>query len=334
MIRNLDKYSGVRSCTLDNKHYLFGIDDLAFATLGAAAAGLIGSAVNTASQSKTNKKNMELNEKMMDYNAAMTRQGWERDDRAHQREVADLQAAGLSPLAATGGLGNTAPLTAPNPIQMQAPQIDTNTIVNAILEGSKLKETERHNKVLEGQTETELGQTAEKIKLQSEQLKLENKKVQATIDYQADIIDNQSKQIEETIRNNKAQEDLKKCSYLSEQYWKEIQEQTGGKCPSKDFYDFDIYVAHKKLWDLEYKHFLDEIGATQSASGSSDSQNLSGGFSLGAGAAGPNGNINAAEGTSHSEYKSENLTQKQEAMMHQWYSEHPMPVYHVYQRKN
>lgn len=71
----------------------------------------------------------------------MTQAQWERDDNAHQREVADLKAAGLSPLAATGGAGVSQALGAPNPIAMQAPQLDTNVLVQALLEDKALNET-------------------------------------------------------------------------------------------------------------------------------------------------------------------------------------------------
>ena len=115
---------------------LFGIDDAAAAVIlsalvSAAAAG-IGNAVNSKKTSETNKTNKDINQSNLDYNAAMTQQQWERDDTMYQRQVSDLEKAGLSPLAATGGYQNSSALGAPSPIAMQAPQVDVNSLIQSI----------------------------------------------------------------------------------------------------------------------------------------------------------------------------------------------------------
>lgn len=52
-----------------------------------------------------NSFNAEQAQNARDYEERMTREGWERADTAHQREVADLIAAGLNPALSVSGSG-------------------------------------------------------------------------------------------------------------------------------------------------------------------------------------------------------------------------------------
>lgn len=79
---------------------MFGIDDLALATVGSALIGGAGSFFGAKSQNEASAKlaaeNREWQERM--------------SNTAHQREVDDLRAAGLNPiLSATGGKGASTP---------------------------------------------------------------------------------------------------------------------------------------------------------------------------------------------------------------------------------
>lgn len=293
-----------------------------------AVGSLAGNIFNYFSQKKTNESNQKINQQNIDYQTAMTREQWERDDTAHQREVADLEAAGLSPLANTTGSQVTSALSAPNPIAMQAPQIDTNSLINSVLQASALEETKRHNLETEGHAESELYLRGEEIKNKSRELDIQNKQVEGTIRYQADLIQNELKTIAETQEHNDEEEYLRRVEYESEMYWKEIKQQVPGDYNYQDIYDFDIYTVRMNLWNTQFEHFMDKIGATQTAKARSQSDKES--TSLGANAVGmAGGNLSGSFDYSHSEYDMENLSEKQKQMLIQFYTEHPKPVYHV-----
>ena len=280
---------------------------------------------NTENVENTNETNKEINDSQLDYQKEMTLKQWERDDTAHQREVADLEAAGLSPLASTTGSANGNPLSAPSPIAMQAPQIDTSAFINSMLQMSQLQETKRHNLVQEGQKDVDQTIQMDELALEVEKLNLENKKVEETIKYNYSMLNQMTKQLTETKEHNRNEEELKKLAYMSENYWNEINKQTGGNIPYKDYYDVKEYESAMQVWTTQFQQFITtELAATSSSSSSSSSASAGGGASV----AGTGGNISVT--SSSGEGQSSNISQKQEALMKKWYASHPMPVYHQY----
>lgn len=78
---------------------MFGIDD---ALLGAVAAPVVGGLFGMFGQQSANQANKEIARDQMDFQGRMS-------GSAHQREVADLLAAGLNPILSAGGGGASTP---------------------------------------------------------------------------------------------------------------------------------------------------------------------------------------------------------------------------------
>lgn len=89
------------------------------AILGGAVITSVVSAIGTSDTNDTNKEiaddNLEMQEKVFKYNKGVQAETWKREDTAYQRTVADMRAAGLSPLAMNGtnGAGEAVAVTAP-----------------------------------------------------------------------------------------------------------------------------------------------------------------------------------------------------------------------------
>lgn len=291
--------------------------------------GLIGNIMNYQSKKDTNKSNEDINQRNLDFQAAQTQAQWERDDNAHQRQVADLKAAGLSPLAATQGANTSQALGAPSPIPMEAPTVDVNSLINSSLQQKALDETKRHNLVQEGQKNTELSLQADEIELKAEQLEIENEKVRATVNYNAKYIKYLNDQLSETQKHNRNEESLKKLQYKSVEYFKSIQAQTRGKFNYKVYSDLGSYEAALTTWTTQFNNFINTLQETSKSSGSMDSSSFNAGANGGATVAGTGGKggLQFGKGSSASESSSSNISQKQQAMLDKWYSTHPMPVY-------
>lgn len=302
----------------------------------AAIASITGAVISYNVGKNTNQSNEDINEKNLEYNSYMTQQQWERDDNAHQREVADLQAAGLSPLANTAGSQVTSALGAPSAIPMQAPQVDVNSLVQSVMQAGNLQEEVRHNKVTEKNRSSELQIEAEKVKISAENLKLENKKVDEEIRYQTRLNELAQSNLDELIRSHKKDESLRLSAQESldleretQRMAIEIRNQTGGKdIPIKKIYDFDTYCVYMKLRNIRYQNLIDDLKATQSSSAHSGSSSFgigAGVSGVGSGIVGANGNVNNQ--VSNSNYSSENISQRQQEIINKFNQENPFPVF-------
>lgn len=295
---------------------------------------LLDNIINWFSKEKTNETNKNINQQNLDYNAKQTQAQWERDDNAHQREVADLQAAGLSPLASLSGSANGSPLGAPNPIAMEAPQIDTNQLIQSVIAQQQLNETNRHNLEMESQGRSSLKNEAAKIRndvLRTindiKSTRIENKKVNAQIDYQTKLAQYEADKVAETIEHNKAEEYQKQLAYESEMYFKEIEQQVGKNLPYKDYYNVDEFNAANKAWLEKFSQFVKTLGPTSQSqsSNTSSAETNAGGFKvLGSGA-----DVNTQWSDSIGESSSQNISKEQEAKLIEFYTKNPKPVFHV-----
>lgn len=90
-----------------------------------AIAGMVGSGlnllVNPMLQQDANRRNQMEGRRMWEWQGNMA-------NTAHQREVRDLQAAGLNPILSAGGNGASSP--SPGTASITAPQIDSTPILN------------------------------------------------------------------------------------------------------------------------------------------------------------------------------------------------------------
>lgn len=301
----------------------------------AAIATVAGAGINAYSQYKTNKANQEINQQNLDYNKAQTEAAWSRDDTAHQREVADLEAAGLSPLASTSGASVTSPLGAPSPIAMQAPQVDLNGLINAALTSDKLKEEKRHNLANEGYKEEELKLSAEENKIKADELDLGNRELNERIRYQTNLNKLAADNLAELTRHSKEQEkiELTRAQALqlnaeSEKIATMMKQANGGRnVPVKFTSDINIYSEQVKIRTEAETTLLKNLAKLNTREASANSSNESTGFGLGLGGKGANGSNNYNVASANSNYHSEDRSKTIQFMIDEFNQNFPVYVY-------
>lgn len=298
-------------------------------------AGLIGNVLNYLSTSETNRQNRELHKSDQDFQAAQTQAAWERDDTAHQREVADLEAAGLSPLANTTGSPVTAPLGSASPIAMQAPQIDINSMINSMLQNKKLDEDKRHNLKIEEYRADELEQGWTELQEKAEQIALESDKLTEEFRHNSALEKIAADNYNELVRHNEEEESLRQQEINIKEYnekqaalIEEMNRVTQGRQIEPHWCDSleDLQAYEQQRLEAR-KELYAELGKySKSASAESHSKNSSTGGSLGINVFqgnGGNGSLQHASGTSDSQYSSEDFGKIQEEKIREFDEKYP-----------
>lgn len=177
---------------------------LAGAALGAgalsSATGIGGALVNAYTSSKWARKNLNFQKQQFRYQQSMNQLQMQREDSAYQRAVNDAQAAGLSPLAVSGGaVTGDLSSTAFSGVGNNAGQIDTSAVSQGInnalgvYQAGLSREQQNNNNALASsdvayklaQTQASNAQTAF-LNQQSESVSLDNAYKTATMQSRID----------------------------------------------------------------------------------------------------------------------------------------------------
>lgn len=220
----------------------------------AAAAAIGGSAINYESQKQTNEDNLA-------YSQSMTEKQWNRDDTSLQRQVEDAKAAGLSPLAVTGSMNSSSPLN----YAAQAPQMDIASLVGAFSSFENVSngyEKYMDRKTSSDQFDKELTHDLYKFneqlkaskELQDDQLANEIIKLNKTLAYNYDQLNEMSLQNAQNLENDRLQ-------YLSEQSMQIYNSvaQTCGLSPRVEYVtDYKEYLTKFNSFMVHYKELLND----------------------------------------------------------------------------
>lgn len=294
-----------------------------FSSLGNLAGGLLGAGAsifnnerNIRAQKRANDSNIDLQREMNQQNQSnwqsefdylkqqndLTRQ---REDTAIQRQVADAESAGISPLAVAGSGGasastvNSAP-SAPDMVApfVQAPQSDL-SVMNALFQHSlnaitQDKDLSSKEKIADMQSSTQ------KFIAVSQ---LENAKsiADASDDNQLKIATNQ---LLELNRSNTSKEYLAKLDYFKD-YVSRITDGHGRFVYGK--YDEDTCRKHNEEISSRWAEFIKSLPADSLSKSQSDSTSVSGGLKVGKNNGGSSSRWNPLAGVADSLTKGLNV---------------------------
>ena len=268
-----------------------------FSSIGSAIGGVLGAGAsifnnerNIRAQNRANDANEALQREMNQQNQAnwraefnytkeqnaLTRQ---REDNAIQRQVADAESAGISPLAVagTGGASASSVNSAPSAPEMlapfvQAPQSDL-SVMNALFQHS-LNAITQDRDLSSKQKIADMQASTQKFIAVSQ---LENAKeiADASNDNQLKIATNQ---LLELNRSNTAKEYQAKLDYFKD-YVSRITDGHGRFVYGK--YDTDTCRRHNEEISARWSEFIKSLPADSLSKSQSDTTSVSGGLNVG-----------------------------------------------------
>lgn len=289
--------------------------------LGAAASsnpylGIPLAAVNFVSGLLGNNRNMKLQQEQ-----------WRREDTAHQREVADLKAAGLSPLAALGG--------APSSTQIApqvAPQFDMNTVsdfYNQNMENFRQANQLRHD----------VSEKSKDRTLQKEIVSQNIEAAQKSLDLQinATASENEKNRILDLRKSldiltlQQAEQDFNVANTYDSKFREEVKAATG---VSVNYFPVppEQYQAESRVWSAMFAAEVKRISSINTSESVSDSTSGSNSVGVSAGVSNPLSvspsgglNVSDSDSESHSEGHTRNLS-REDKLLAAWLEENPKPV--------
>lgn len=199
-----------------------GISNLAGSLVG---SGLSKQAADDASgiaqknyeeQVRANNLNFQMQQQNLDYQKALQKQLFEREDNATQRRAADLRSAGLSPVLAAGSAAGAGDQVAVNTPQIQAPQKDWGAGLQA-----KMQYAQMINQV--GKSTAELGM----MKAQIENIKAQTEKTRAETGIITDKEAGTLAQAKQNMSHTQQQTALSRVRELQESYDLNLQKVLG-----------------------------------------------------------------------------------------------------------
>lgn len=295
------------------------------AALVTAGASLIGGIANAVMQEDTNSRNMRfqedinrrnvasqerINQQNLDFQRSMTQAQWERDDNAYQRQVSDLEKAGLSPLAATaGGAPNSSVVSSPAlnapqqfPSHFQAPQFDINSVINSVFRAQDLEEKRKENLSKQGYRNTYLSQKQSELSFKWQSLadlnKYRDKSLVQQDEHFLSSLELQKQQFEHLKERDLNEYNLKSFAEKNQMIFKALESQLPDKnLPHTVFFIHDeksleVYETAQAIYMAKFDDYLSSFKntpaykANASSSGRNGNANVSGaglGFGVGAG---------------------------------------------------
>lgn len=298
----------------------------------AVIAGFVSAKSNQDNISMQRETNAQTQENF-DRQQGFTEQQWEelkeREDTAHQREVSDLQAAGLSPLASLGGL-QSGTVSQPSAPSFVAPQYDTNFLSDLVrsASGSVMSASAGISGQNENQKDRDASRSETIMRLDSAEKQLRDK-IKSESDLQTKRLLHEQQQftaslkLQETTNNRNATLDLQKQALA------ELDRFTGGNGANIRYFEYDEYeeyLAARNLWVSAYTIFIDtNIDWLGTRRTDSDSESASAGASVGSRLPFFSANATANTSASSASGQQEDYTSRFNALMRKFNQEHPYP---------
>lgn len=310
---------------------------------------------NLAATRETNKMKQEQFDRQMDYAKQVQEETWRREDTSYQRSVADLQAAGLSPLAMNGTNDAGSVVNQPAAPDLQAgsvtpflqgiyPQISSAEIQNAIIAQKKLQQEDKRIDLELNKHLTEKDYRDRELEFRREsfaaELEQRNKQFLDQLTQQASqhaelLTEKQqqrmqdlnvaNRQLAELVRSN----DRKTKQALQEYYLEQVKTATGGRSANFKVYDNEAEYdqALQRYYD-RLSDFIEVNAGLLAKTSQSQSSSVNANTSANLGAI-PGQNLGAASGAGKSQSTSSSYDGQKEydERLRAFYARNPFPVF-------